>query len=130
MVSWHQTMIGGSTMEKRWSERKELNVGVDVYRQGSLLCSCVSHDIGLGGAFLSNINAADVQKDTDVELIFQLVDEGHNTRHKINARVARVSPDGVGLKFCDFDTGVFRSLQEIMAYQRQPGNSQSSNSRH
>lgn len=108
-------------MEKRWSERKELNVGVEVYRQGQLLCSCVSHDIGLGGAFLANVHDSAMLKDADVELIFQLAAEGHNTRHKINARVARISAAGVGLKFCDFDTGVFRSLQEIMAYQRVPG---------
>ena len=130
MVSSYQAMIEGSTMEKRWSERKELNVGVDVYRHGSLLCSCESQDIGLGGTFLANINTTDVQKDTDVELIFQLIEGGHNTRHKINARVTRVSRNGMGLKFCDFDTGVFRSLQEIMAYQRQPGNNSQNHNHH
>jgi hypothetical protein len=61
-----------------------------------------------------------MKKDSDVELVFHLVNEGQGTRHKINARVTRVADEGVGLKFCDFDTGVFRSLQEIMAYQRQP----------
>ena len=45
-------------------------------------------------------------------------EEGQGTKHKINARVARISDAGVGLKFCDFDTGVFRSLQEIMSYKK------------
>jgi hypothetical protein len=65
----------------------------------------------------------------DVELVFRLNAEGQNTRHKINARVTRVADNGVGLKFCDFDTGVFRSLQEIMAYQRVSGKNSSLNSR-
>jgi len=76
-------------MEKRWSERKELSVGVDVYQQGELLASCFSKDIGLGGAFLGAESSFAVNEESDVELIF---------------------------KFCDFDTGVFRSLQEIMSY--------------
>ena len=106
-------------MEKRWSERKELRVAVDVYRQGELLGSCFSHDIGLGGTFLGMDTSFDMRKDADVELIFRLVTDDQSTRHKLHARVTRVSDEGVGFKFCDFDTGVFRSLQEIMAYRRQ-----------
>lgn len=108
-------------MEKRWSERKALRVGVDIYQHGQLLGSCISSDIGLGGTFLGIDPSLEMRKDADVELVFRLVNEGQGTRHKINARITRVAEDGVGLKFCDFDTGVFRSLQEIMAYQRQPG---------
>ena len=101
-------------MEKRWSERKDLGLDVDVYQQGSLVGSCFSKDIGLGGAFLSTKTPIEVNEESDVELIFSLATS--NTRHKIHARVTRVSDQGVGFKFCDFDTGVFRSLQEIMSY--------------
>lgn len=107
-------------MEKRWSERKELNVGVDIYQQGQLLDSCFSRDIGLGGTFLGTGLAIPMQEDTDVELVFHLETEGQSTHHKINARVTRVSEEGVGFKFRDFDTGVFRSLQEIMSYKSLP----------
>jgi len=103
-------------MEKRWSERKTLSVGVDIYHHGELLESCFSHDIGLGGAFLGTASALPLKQDTDVELIFHLSNEGQSSRHKINARVTRVSDQGLGFKFCGFDTGVFRSLQEIMSY--------------
>lgn len=105
-----------SIMEKRWSERKPLNVGVDVYQQGELLDSCFSRDIGLGGTFLGIGPAIPLQQDSDVELVFHLGSEEQNARHKISARVTRVSEEGVGFKFRDFDTGVFRSLQEIMSY--------------
>jgi len=109
-------------MEKRWSERKQLCVGVDVYLNGDLLNSGRSSDIGLGGTFLGIDSVAGMDKDANVELVFHLLsDEAgeEGIRHKISARVVRIVDAGVGLKFCDcdFDTGVFRSLQEIMAYQ-------------
>lgn len=107
-------------MEKRWSERKTLSVGVDIYRQGELLESCFSHDIGLGGTFLGTGSTLPIQQDTDVELVFHLTNAGQSSRHKINARVTRISDQGVGFKFCGFDTGVFRSLQEIMSYKSEP----------
>jgi hypothetical protein len=103
-------------MEKRWSERKELSVGVDIYQQGELLASCFSKDIGLGGTFLGADSACGVKKESDVELIFRLATSESDTKHKINAKVTRVSDQGLGFKFCNFDTGVFRSLQEIMSY--------------
>jgi hypothetical protein len=109
-------------MEKRWSERKSLRVSVDVYKQGELLGSCFSSDIGLGGAFLAVDESFTMPGSEGVELVFCLAategGEGQSTKHKINARVARVSEVGVGVKFCDFDTGVFRSLQEIMSYKK------------
>ncbi len=111
-------------MEKRWSERKQLCVGVDVYLNGDLLNSGRSSDIGLGGTFLGIDSVAGMDKDANVELVFRLVsgEAGEESvRHKINARVVRIVDEGVGLKFCNFDTGVFRSLQEIMAYQSHNG---------
>ena len=107
-------------MEKRWSERKTLRTGVDICQQGSLLDSCFSRDIGLGGAFLclqeepSGLSR-ELHEGVDVELVFSSVGEGQPRPYKINARVTRHSDEGIGLKFCDFDTGVFRSLRELMA---------------
>lgn len=103
-------------MEKRWSERKALSVGVDVYQHGELLGSCMSRDFGLGGTFLGADPSLNMSKDADVELVFHLASSEQSSRHKINARVTRVSDQGTGFKFCNFDTGVFRSLQEIMSY--------------
>lgn len=105
-------------MEKRWSERKELSVDVDIFQRGALLGSCHSYDIGLGGTFLSTDEALGIHKDEDVELIFRLLSEGQGTKHNVHARVTRVTAGGVGFKFCNFDTGVFRSLQEIMSHNR------------
>ena len=114
-------------MEKRWSERKALCVGVDVYQQGELLGCCFSRDIGLGGTFLrlDGDSGLNLRNSSDVELVFCLQKENRGSQHRINARVTRLADDGAGLKFRNFDTGVFRSLQEILSYQRAP-NSDSS----
>ena len=103
-------------MEKRWSERKELDVDVDVFQHGTLLGSCHSLDIGLGGTFLSTDEPLTVKKDENVDLVFRLLNQNQGTKHNVHARVTRVTADGVGFKFCDFDTCVFRSLQEIMSH--------------
>lgn len=103
-------------MEKRWSERRELDVDVDVYQHGALLGSCHSFDIGLGGTFLSTEEPLTIQKDENVDLVFRLLTQNHGTKHNVHAKVTRVTTNGVGFKFCDFDTSVFRSLQEIMLH--------------
>ena len=89
-------------MEKRWSERKELDVDVDVYQQGTLLGSCHSFDIGLGGTFLSTNEPLEVQKDENVDLVFRLLSQDQGTKHNVHAKVTRVTADGVGFKFCNF----------------------------
>lgn len=110
-------------MEKRWCERKKLNVGVEIFLHGQMMGTAKAQDIGLGGTFLGIDSSADMQKDADVELVFRLMSGPGEpgTRHKVSARVARVTDRGVGFKFCNFNTGVFRSLQEIMTYKSGEG---------
>ncbi len=96
-----------------------MNVDVDVYQHGTLLGSCFSSNIGLGGTFLSLDDTLTIQRERGVELVFRLSTQGLGTKHNIHARVTRVTDNGVGLKFCDFDTGVFRSLQEIMSHKQE-----------
>jgi len=103
-------------MEKRWSDRRELRLDVDVIRQGETVFTCLSRDVGLGGAFIM-LSARDrVDKDAEVELTFHLIVTQEKIKHTLRARVVRVADDGVGLKFHEFDTSVFRSLQQIMTY--------------
>lgn len=107
-------MGAANTVEQRWSQRRSVALGVDIYRNEALLNKCQSRDVGLGGVFL-DLEQGSLQQHQDVELFFTL-GENSETRHKLKARVVRVSDDGVGLMFRDFDTGSFRALQEIMRY--------------
>lgn len=107
-------------MENRWSDRRELQLGVEVYQSGDKLLTCRSKDIGLGGTFLSAEETSPVQKDADVELIFYLLNDGvKETKYVLHAKVVRIVDEGIGLKFHDFDTSVFRSLQELINYKGQ-----------
>lgn len=111
------------TMEKRWSERKRLCVGVEVYHHGQLLGNASSRDIGLGGTYLGVESLDSMAMGDDVDLVFLLQNEGESTRHRMSARLARFGEGGAGFKFCNFDTGVFRSLQEILSFQKEKGQS-------
>jgi len=47
-----ESISPGGVMENRWSDRRELQLDVDIFRDGAKVCSCQSRDVGLGGAFL------------------------------------------------------------------------------
>jgi hypothetical protein len=105
-------------MENRWSDRRELRLDVDVLRDGEKVCSCQSRDVGLGGTFLDLEPAHSMGQDENVELVFHLSSAEGQVKHSLNARIVRVTEEGIGLKFHEFDTSVFRSLQEIMSYKQ------------
>lgn len=112
------TICQGDGMENRWSDRRDLCLGVDLIQQGKTLATCASRDVGLGGTYIDVDNEVRqrLQLDSDVELVFHLVDGQQETKHTLYARIVRMDGTGIGLKFHEFDTGVFRSLQEIMSY--------------
>jgi len=101
-------------MENRWSDRRELRLVVDLFVDGGQKVSCLSQNIGLGGAFLSMGSTDTLSKDAGVKLVFYLMDGPEKSTHTLNARVVRICSGGVGLKFKEFDTGVFRTLQKLM----------------
>ena len=101
-----------SMNEQRWSQRRSVSLSVDVLDHGSLITTCHSRDVGLGGVFL--------EADKDCFMKNQLVDlcfflgEDNSVKHILKAKVVRVLNGGAGFKFKDFDTSSFRTLQEIM----------------
>ena len=111
-------------MERRWTERTSINVPVDLSYAGVQTEECRTRDIGLGGVFVVLPETVNLMEETSVELTFKLGATPHLTKHRINARVVRVSGDGVGMMFRDFDAIAFRSLQEVLLYnQNKPMNS-------
>jgi hypothetical protein len=102
--------------ERRWTERTPLNVAVDLAYAGTQAGEYRTRDIGLGGVFVELPKATDLVTETPVELIFKLGEGERLTKHRINARVVRVTDDGIGMMFRDFDASAFRSLQEVLRY--------------
>jgi len=103
-------------MENRWSDRRELCLVVDLVDDNGQKLPCQSRDIGLGGTFLSINSTAGLSKDASVTLVFYLMEGPEKTSHALDARIVRVCTSGVGLKFNEFETGVFRTLQKVMTY--------------
>lgn len=105
-------------MERRWTERTPIDVPVDLSYAGMQTGECRTRDIGLGGVFVEIPGAANLAQETSVELTFKLGSGADVTKHRIHARVVRVTADGVGMMFRDFDAGAFRSLQEVLRYKQ------------
>lgn len=107
-------------MENRWSDRRDLHIGVDVYVSGDKYITCRSRDVSLGGTFLSTVlnngQGHNFGVDTNVELAFHLIEGDQDIKYTLHARIVRVTDAGIGLKFHGFDTGVFRALQQLMCY--------------
>ena len=101
-------------MENRWSDRRELCLVVDLFFDNDQRLPCQSRDIGLGSTFLSINSTAGLSKNTSVKLVFYLMDGPEKTSHVLDARIVRISSRGIGLKFNEFETGVFRTLQKVM----------------
>ena len=107
-------MGAANVIEQRWSQRRSVILGIEVFDHGSLISACQSRDVGLGGMFIET-DKNQFKQNQDVELLFALGNE-NTVKHKLKARVVRVLNEGVGLVFKDFDTSSFRALQEIMRY--------------
>ena len=109
-------------MERRWAERMQINLDVDVCYQGVVHGTYQTHDMSLGGVFIQTQSGAHLA-DAHVDLRFNLGSQGQYTKHRIKGKVVRVTDDGVGLVFREFDAVAFRSLQEVLRYGQPPTDS-------
>jgi len=103
-----------SVVEHRWSQRRDVLLGVDVLENGEIVASCQSRDVGLGGVFVKTDNRK-LFSDCDYELCFSL-GQKDMAKQKLKAKIVRTADDGYGFMFKDFDTNSFRALQEIMRH--------------
>jgi hypothetical protein len=94
-------------------------LGVDIYHQGYKLVSCRSRNIGLGGTYIdTQAQDHNLHCNDKVELVFHVSSGASFTKYALYAQVVRIEQHGIGLRFNVFDTGVFRSLQQLMSYRR------------
>ncbi len=104
-------------MERRWTTRTEIKINLDVTTADSVLAGCVTQDIGLGGVYVETQNNNVLAEGDEVELTFSLKDETDDVAPTIKAKVMRLTEDGAGLMFRDFDAIAFRSLQKVIKSQ-------------
>ena len=100
-------------MERRWTTRTEINVGLEITSSGKVISNCEAKDIGLGGAYILT-KGSNLNEGSDVELNFKLDSQDEGSEHVIRAKVVRLYKDGAGLMFKDFDAVAFRVLQKVI----------------
>ncbi|MDH5256939.1 MAG: PilZ domain-containing protein [Gammaproteobacteria bacterium] len=107
-------MSAANIVEQRWSQRRDVALGVDVLENGEVIASCQSKDVGLGGVFIET-DSPKLTRDCDYELCFSL-GQKDAAKQKLKAKIVRAANNGYGFMFKDFDTNSFRALQEIMRH--------------
>lgn len=101
-------------MERRWSPRTLVNLDVDLM-SGKTSYEGRTKDVGLGGVFVE-IDGKIPALESQLDIVFKLELEDRETKHRIKAKVVRVSnvEGGVGLMFRSPDASTFRALQDIL----------------
>jgi hypothetical protein len=102
-------------MEHRWSIRTPIRIEVDLDCPGLGQATARTRDIGLGGVFVES-RELNPPRNATIELTFYLGSGDTRVAYRIKARVVRVTPEGVGLMFKDYDVNTFRSLQEVIHF--------------
>ncbi len=93
--------------------RTPVKFAVDICCEGYEPASCLTSDISFGGVFLE-LGQNVFPVDSTIDLIFHCESlGGERARHKLPAKVVRVTDQGVGVMFRDFDAAAFRALREI-----------------
>lgn len=106
-------MGAANQADRRWSQRRNVALDVDIFMDGAKFGTCQTLDVGLGGVFLQ-LSETRPARDVDVDLMFYVGKGQQATKHRLRARAVRDTGQGVGFMFKDFDTISFRALQEIM----------------
>ena len=100
-------------MERRWGARKPVEVDVVVDNQPACLRRGTIGDVSIGGLFV-RMEPKGLTPDAPIELVLLLQQEGGMQVYRMPAVVARLAPDGAGLRFDQYDVGAFRILVMLL----------------
>ena len=73
----------------------------------------VIRDLSLGGAFIE-MTPVDLREGCYTELILRFRYKGDIKEHRLGAHVMRIDPEGVGLRFNQYDDDVYTDLVKLM----------------
>lgn len=100
-------------MERRWGARKPVEVDVVVDNQPAGLRRGTIGDVSIGGLFV-RMAPEGLSPDAPIELVLLVQQEGGMQVYRMPAVVARLAPDGAGLRFDHYDVGTFRTLVMLL----------------
>jgi hypothetical protein len=70
-------------------------------------------DLSLSGAFLE-MDAADLEEGGMVEFVLRFAYKDRRVEHRLPAKVARITPDGVALEFKKYNNEVYTDLVNLI----------------
>ncbi len=97
-------------MERRWGVRKPVTVDVVVDNQPACLLRAQIGDISIGGLFVRTEAPQTLHRHARVELVLMPQQNGATRVYRLPATVVRLSTDGAGLMFDEYDLSAFRTL--------------------
>src|SRR5690606_23199640 len=100
-------------MERRWGARKAVEVDVVVDNQPACLRRGTIGDVSIGGVFV-RMEPDGLTPESIIELVLLLQQDDGMKVYRMPAVVARVAPDGAGLRFDQYDVGTFRTLVMLL----------------
>lgn len=111
-------------MERRWGMRKSIDVEVVIDNQPACLIRGRIGNVSVGGLFVRTEDSS-LAMNSQVELVLMLQQDQGTQVYRLPAMVVRLTPQGAGLMFDEYDVDAFRTLVALLlAKQRaakQPG---------
>ncbi len=102
-------------MERRWSERKPVHLGVALFYSGLGLVRCSIRDISLDGVFLDTGLVA-LPRHAPIELVIELPERDQIRQYNVPALVLRSNRHGAGAMFRQLDRDAFYALQCLVRH--------------
>ncbi len=108
------------TMERRWGIRKSVEIDVVIDNQPNCLLRGRIGNVSIGGLFVRT-EPAGLAVNSQVELVVILHEEQGARVYRMPAMVVRLTPNGAGFMFDQYDVNAFRTLvMLLLAGQRAP----------
>ena len=104
-------------MERRWGMRKSVEVEVVIDNQPVCLLRGRIDNISIGGLFV-HTEPAPLRMNTPVELVLLLEDDNGTRVYRLPAVVVRITAEGAGLMFDQYDVNAFRTLVVLLLEQQ------------
>lgn len=99
--------------DRRWGIRKPVEVDVVIDNQPACLLQGRIGNVSVGGLFVRT-EPGGLVMNTAIELVLMLQQENGMRVYRMPAVVARITRDGAGLRFDQYDVGAFRTLVVLL----------------
>lgn len=100
-------------MERRWGVRKSIEVDVVIDNQPNCLQRGRIGDVSIGGLFVRT-EPAGLAMNSQVELVLMLQQKDGTRVYRMPAMVARLTANGAGFMFDQYDVNAFRTLVVLL----------------